>query len=38
MRRASAHGFEQKRIRSASMTDEARSAVEGGNAARLFHL
>lgn len=30
--------FEQKRIRSASMTDAARSAVEGGNAARLFHL
>jgi predicted TIM-barrel fold metal-dependent hydrolase len=30
--------FEQKRIRSATMTDEARSAVEGGNAARLFHL
>ncbi|HKO84224.1 MAG TPA: amidohydrolase family protein, partial [Actinomycetota bacterium] len=30
--------FEHKRIRSASMTDEARSAVEGGNAARLFHL
>jgi predicted TIM-barrel fold metal-dependent hydrolase len=30
--------FEHKRIRSARMTDEARSAVEGGNAARLFHL
>jgi uncharacterized protein len=30
--------FEQKRIRSARMTDEARSAVEGGNAARLFQL
>jgi uncharacterized protein len=30
--------FEHKRIRSARMTDEARSAVEGANAARLFHL
>jgi predicted TIM-barrel fold metal-dependent hydrolase len=30
--------FEQKRIRSARMADEARSAVEGGNAARLFRL
>lgn len=30
--------FERKRIRSARMTEEARSAVEGGNAARLFHL
>jgi predicted TIM-barrel fold metal-dependent hydrolase len=30
--------FEHKRIRSASMTDKARAAVEGGNAARLFHL
>jgi uncharacterized protein len=30
--------FERKRIRSATMSDEARAAVEGGNAARLFHL
>ncbi|MFQ5947610.1 MAG: amidohydrolase family protein [Acidimicrobiia bacterium] len=30
--------FERKRIRSARMTLEARRAVEGGNAARLFRL
>jgi predicted TIM-barrel fold metal-dependent hydrolase len=30
--------FEHKRIRSARITQEARSAVEGANAARLFHL
>jgi predicted TIM-barrel fold metal-dependent hydrolase len=28
--------FEQRRIRSATITDEARSVVEGDNAARLF--
>jgi predicted TIM-barrel fold metal-dependent hydrolase len=30
--------FEHKRIRSARMPDEARSAIEGGNATRLFQL
>jgi uncharacterized protein len=30
--------FEHKRIRSARMTGQARAAVEGGNAARLFQL
>jgi predicted TIM-barrel fold metal-dependent hydrolase len=30
--------FEHKRIRSARMTGDARAAVEGGNAARLFQL